>query len=182
MFERLLEKLATELDARSIAYMIIGGQAVLLYAEPRLTRDIDVTVGMSITKLTVLLDIVRALGLVSRVNDPQDFVRQTMVLPCEEAASGIRVDFILSNSAYETEAMGRVNKVKIGNREVRYASVEDLLIHKLVAGRPRDIDDVRSILLKNARYDRAYVQRWLKDFENMTGAPLLVTLSDLERL
>jgi hypothetical protein len=27
--------------------MIIGGQAVLLYGEPRLTRDIDITLGVS---------------------------------------------------------------------------------------------------------------------------------------
>ncbi|GAH87084.1 unnamed protein product, partial [marine sediment metagenome] len=30
--------------------MIIGGQAVLLYGEPRLTRDIDVTLGDDIDK------------------------------------------------------------------------------------------------------------------------------------
>jgi hypothetical protein len=29
MFERLLEELAREMEARSIAYMVIGGQAVL---------------------------------------------------------------------------------------------------------------------------------------------------------
>ena len=41
MFERLLQRLAKALEGRSIAYMVIGGQAVLLYAEPRLARDID---------------------------------------------------------------------------------------------------------------------------------------------
>lgn len=61
------------------------------------------------------------------------------------------------------------------------AVAEDLIIHKLVAGRPRDIEDVRSILLKNPGYDRAYVQRWLADFEQVTGGPLLAALSDRER-
>ncbi|MDI3467220.1 MAG: hypothetical protein OJF50_006041 [Nitrospira sp.] len=46
MFTRLLERLATALDLAKIPYMIIGGQAVLLYGEPRLTRDIDVTLGI----------------------------------------------------------------------------------------------------------------------------------------
>jgi hypothetical protein len=31
---------ARELKEASIPYMVIGGQAVLLYGEPRLTRDI----------------------------------------------------------------------------------------------------------------------------------------------
>jgi hypothetical protein len=41
MFEKLLSKIGLCLDSQSFPYMIIGGQAVLLYGEPRLTRDID---------------------------------------------------------------------------------------------------------------------------------------------
>jgi hypothetical protein len=180
MFERLLARLARALDEHGIAYMVIGGQAVLLYAEPRLTRDIDVTLGLPVAQLPKLLDVVGAIGLKLRVRDAQDFVRQTMVLPCEEAASGIRVDFILSSSTYETEALSRVNRVPVGDALVRYASVEDLIIHKLVAGRPRDVEDVRSVLLKHPGYDRAYGERWLADFEQITGAPLRVALRELD--
>ena len=43
MFQQLLETIALSLEKRGIPYMVIGGQAVLLYGEPRLTRDIDVT-------------------------------------------------------------------------------------------------------------------------------------------
>jgi hypothetical protein len=41
MFEQLLEAIAWGLERLGIPYMLIGGQAVLLYGEPRLTRDID---------------------------------------------------------------------------------------------------------------------------------------------
>ena len=40
---------------------------------------------------------------------------------------------------------------------------------------------MRSVLLKNPSYDRAYVRLWLTDFESITGAPLLAALDDLER-
>jgi len=162
MFERLLEGLGRELEARSIAYMVTGGQAVLLYAEPRLTRDIDITLGLSTDRLPSLREVVSALGLRIRVAEPEDFVRETLVLPCEESQTGIRIDFIFSDSPYEAEALSRVKRVRVGGSEVRYASVEDLIIHKLVAGRPRDIEDVRGILLKNPVYDTDYVRRWLK--------------------
>jgi len=36
MFEELLVKIATALDEKNIPYMIIGGQAVLLYGEPEI--------------------------------------------------------------------------------------------------------------------------------------------------
>ena len=39
MFEELLSRISASLNKHSIPYMIIGGQAVLLYGEPHLTRD-----------------------------------------------------------------------------------------------------------------------------------------------
>ena len=41
MFQDLLKRVAGELSRNAIPYMVIGGQAVLLYGEPRLTKDID---------------------------------------------------------------------------------------------------------------------------------------------
>jgi len=56
MFQALLGSLARGLDRRGIRYMLIGGQAVLLYGEPRLTRDVDVTLGGGPELLPQLLD------------------------------------------------------------------------------------------------------------------------------
>ena len=43
MFEALLERIGGTIERAGIPYMVIGGQAVLLYGEPRLTQDIDIT-------------------------------------------------------------------------------------------------------------------------------------------
>jgi hypothetical protein len=43
--------------------------------------------------------------------------------------------------------------------------VEDAIIHKIFAGRPRDIEDVKSMILKNPKIDTAYIRRWLKEFD-----------------
>ena len=48
MFKKLLEKIARGLDKRKIPYMVIGGNAVLIYGEPRLTQDIDITLGLDV--------------------------------------------------------------------------------------------------------------------------------------
>ncbi|HBR21659.1 MAG TPA: hypothetical protein DD713_03700 [Nitrospiraceae bacterium] len=53
MFEKLIVKVASSLKKHEIPYMIIGGQAVLLYGTPRLTRDIDITLGISTDKLSL---------------------------------------------------------------------------------------------------------------------------------
>ena len=63
MFERLLKKIAIQLKKGVISYMVIGGQAVLLYGEPRLTRDIDITLGMGVNGLGKIKKIIKAIGL-----------------------------------------------------------------------------------------------------------------------
>jgi hypothetical protein len=56
LFE-LLERIALELERAGIPYMVTGGQAVLLYGEPRLTRDIDITLGVSTDQLDLVRDV-----------------------------------------------------------------------------------------------------------------------------
>jgi len=54
VIEKLIKKLAQRLDEDKIPYMIIGGQAVLLYGTPRLTRDIDITLGVDTDKFQLI--------------------------------------------------------------------------------------------------------------------------------
>lgn len=147
--------------------MVIGGQALLLYGEPRLTKDIDITLGVGVEGLAQITGLVRGLSLRVLVDDPEAFVNNTMVLPVIEEATGIRVDFIFSHSLYEQQAIARAREVPFGATTVKFASLEDVVIHKIIAGRGRDIEDVRSILLKNPGYDADYISKWLKEFEQL---------------
>jgi hypothetical protein len=56
---------------------------------------------------------------------------------------------------------------------VRFAAAEDLIIFKLFAGRPRDIEDVRGILSFQKRLDETYLDRWLPTFNDVVGRDLL---------
>lgn len=166
MFQNLLKKLARNLDKVHIPYMVIGGQAILLYGEPRLTKDIDITLGIGIDELEKVRNVVKKLNLKALISDVEGFVRDTLVLPTIDEKSGIRVDFIFSFSPYEKQAIKRVNNVKFGKTAVKFASLEDVVIHKVIAGRARDIEDVKSVLLKNPHYDKWYITRWLHEFDS----------------
>ena len=165
MFEEILSKIGAVLKKHNIPYMIIGGQAVLLYGEPRLTRDIDLTLGVNTEYVDELLKVIRELSLKPIPENIKLFVQQTMVLPALEEITGIRVDFIFSFTTYEIEAIKRARKITIMGQEVCFASPEDVIIHKIFAGRPRDIEDVRSIILKNSDMDIQYIRSWLKEFD-----------------
>ena len=92
MFEEILSRIGSCLKKHNIPYMIIGGRAVLLYGEPRLTRDIDITLGISPERLKELLTVVRELSLKPIPEDIESFVQQTMVLPALDENTGIRVE------------------------------------------------------------------------------------------
>jgi len=172
MFEQLLKKIAQALDKGGIPYMIIGGQAVLLYGEPRLTRDIDIILAITSEKLDLVLGLAKGIGLRPLV-DPENFTRKAMVLPCQYPKADIRVDFIFSFSPYERRGLERVRTVKIGGVRIKFASLEDLIIHKVIAGRPRDLEDVRSILIKNPGADLGHIRHWLAEFAASLEEPFV---------
>jgi predicted nucleotidyltransferase len=175
---QLLKDLARHLDQANLPYMIIGGQAVLLYGEPRLTRDVDVTLGATPERLEEVLGVAEAMALRPLVDDPAAFVQQTSVLPTLDEESGLRVDFIFSWTPYEQQAIARARVVEVAGRPVRFAAPEDVIVHKVLAGRPRDWEDIRSILRKQD-VDSAYIQRWLREFSSTVAKDLVMRFEEL---
>ncbi len=161
--------------------MVIGGQAVLLYGEPRLTRDIDITLGIGAEGLGKLKKTIAIISLKSLIEKEKEFVDRNMVLPTMDMKSGIRVDFIFSFSPYERQAIERGKDIKLGRSLVRFSSLEDLVIHKVIAGRPRDLEDVKSVLLKNPGYDSVYIEKWLKEFDQSLGEKFLKVFRNIEK-
>ena len=181
MFENLLKSIALQLKKASIPYMVIGGQAVLLYGEPRLTRDIDVTMGMGVDGLDKVKQITQFVGLRSLIQNEKEFVERNMVLPTIDKKSAIRVDFIFSFSPYERQAIERARNIKLGRSLVKFASLEDVVIHKVIAGRARDLEDVKSILLKNQNYRSVYIKKWLKEFDKSLGGKFQKVFRSIEK-
>ncbi len=165
MVEELIKKIAQKLDKDKIPYMVIGGQAVLVYGRPRLTQDIDITLGIDADDFAIVEKMCKKLKLNILPEKPEDFAKQTRVLPAEEPKSKIRVDFIFSFSPYEAQAIKRVKEIIMDDYPVKFASCEDVIIHKMVAGRAIDEEDIKSILNKNKNsIDLKYIRKWLSEF------------------
>lgn len=160
-------------DRESIDYMVIGGQAVLVHGEPRMTRDIDVVVSIPVDDLYRLTQALGTIGVRPAVEDATEFVGQTMVLPCVIEGSALRLDCVLAGSPYESVALSRAVSVEIDGVPVRFASVEDLVIHKMIAGRARDHEDVQALLIKNPTTDQAEIRQWLREFGQALDRDLL---------
>ena len=68
--------------------MLIGGQAVLLHGAPRLTDDIDLTLGIGPDRVDVVQEVVRSLGLIPLAPDPTRFAQETFVYPARDPGPG----------------------------------------------------------------------------------------------
>ncbi|MFH1772084.1 MAG: nucleotidyl transferase AbiEii/AbiGii toxin family protein [Candidatus Omnitrophota bacterium] len=170
MIEKLIRKIAKSLDKERISYMIIGGQAVLLYGTPRLTRDIDITLGIDTDEFEAVKAVCKRANLLLLPEDPENFAKDTKVLPAQDVKLIIRVDFIFSFTPYEKQAIKRTKKVMIAGYPVRFASCEDVIIHKMIAARAIDHEDVRNVLLKNKNtLNIEYINNWLAKFNTLSG-------------
>lgn len=174
MFEEILARLAAALRHHGIPSMVIGGQAVLLYGEPRLTRDIDITLGVGADRLPSILALLGEIPLRPLPADPDAFVAQTMVLPAIHEATGVRVDLVFSFTPFELEAIARARSVTLAGEDVHFAAPEDVIVHKIFAGRPRDLEDVASIVRNQTDLDRAYIRRWLEEFDAGMDEPVFL--------
>jgi len=169
-FDRLLAALARELGDARLPFMLIGGQAVLLHGSPRLTDDIDITLGVDPAHLPAVMRVCESLHLSPLPEHVADFVNETFVLPVREQETGIRVDFIFSSTGYEQQAIARAQKVGIAGAEVPFATAEDLVIHKLFAGRPRDLEDIAGVVRrKGDELDWMYLAEWARKFAEIPG-------------
>ena len=183
-FAGLLAAITRELEARGIPFLVIGGQAVLLHGRPRLTEDIDLTLGVDPSALPRVLAACANLGLTPLPTEVERFVAETLVLPARHAGTGIRVDFIFSTTPYEQQAILRAVRVILDGTGVPFASAEDLLIHKLFAARPRDMEDALGVVRrKGGELDWPYLERWSRVFAEVPGRETMPQrLAELRRL
>lgn len=167
MLQKSLLKVIKELEKSNLSYVIIGGQASLIHGVVRLTQDIDITLGFDIDEMDKLQQLIKRLDFIYLKKDPEDFAKLTRVMPVYDTLNKVKIDFIFSFSDFERKAIKNSVIKKIKNTKVRFCSVEDLIIFKIIAGRELDYFDVKNILLKNPKADKKYINKWLSKFEKM---------------
>lgn len=156
---------------REIPYAIIGGIAVQRWGQPRLTRDVDLTIQLPAGREEpILREILRAFP--GRMDDALQFALVHRVLPVR-LPGGSEADITLGLPGYEEHVIARAVDYDLGGeRTVKLCSAEDLIIHKAVAGRPQDLMDIEGIVARQRdRLDLAYLRRWLGELSTLLDDP-----------
>jgi predicted nucleotidyltransferase len=101
------------------------------------------------------------------------------VLSLIHRASGLPVDLVVAGPGLEDEFLAQRRHVDIGGVTVPVISPEDLIVTKILAGRPKDLDDARGVLREQGgRLDIERSLRFLRLLEQALGRSDLVRVLD----
>lgn len=153
--------------------MVIGGVAVTVWGEPRLTRDVDVKI------LAGREDREQVLAVLHNYTplhaDPAEALRRQGIAFFQDEA-GVRIDIMLAETSFDETALARAQIIELQpNQPVRVCTAEDLIIYKMLSLRSKDQADVESIVRRQGdKLDDAYVEDWLLQFEQALDDSTLV--------
>jgi predicted nucleotidyltransferase len=98
-------------------------------------------------------------------------VRETHVLPVV-TSQGVRADIVFGVLPVEKELVERAKPKALAGGDVRVASVEDLILMKLISERERDLEDARRLLRRfRGTIDREYLKERLEGVAEGLGRP-----------
>lgn len=142
-----LADLAAAFAALRVRWYVFGAQAVIAAGVPRLSADIDVTVEAPKGGPRALIARLRAHGIDLREldGDVDAFIAETRVIPAVHRATRMPIDVVLAGPGLEEEMLGRVRLRTVGAVAIPFVDTNDLIALKLLAGRSKDLDDVRAL-------------------------------------
>jgi predicted nucleotidyltransferase len=148
------------LEDEGVAYAIIGGHAVNAWLEPRFTADIDITVlapRERLQRLTSALEregfsIERQYG--AELPSGPDFVRFVT------SNRSVVLEFQVAKTDLQRNVIARARD----HRGARVATVEDLIVLKLIAFRSKDQVDLNG-LARLPLIDWAYVEEHCREWD-----------------
>lgn len=145
-----LDALQRALDDHGAPAMIIGGVAVIAHGIPRLTVNVDASVVAAGLDLDRLIDMLGRHDIRARIPDAAAFARERQVFLGVHEPSGTPVDVSLAWLPFEEDALRACQACDYAGVAIRIPRPEDLLIYKVIASRPRDIDDAEGLLVLHA--------------------------------
>jgi len=170
-----LQEISTFLTDHNIQSCLIGGIAVQFRGEPRFTSDIDICILSDLEMQERTIDLILA-KYPSIVDDPKDLALSAQLLPI--LVQGITIDLSFGLTGFEQQVIKRASLETVAdNFIIKVATSEDLIIFKCLAGRPKDIQDIDSIISKNKSVlDLEYIKSILKELETLLETDQLVSL------
>ncbi len=155
---------------------VMGGIALAAWKYIRATRDVDLLVSIAGRDMEQLIAELRAVEIHPKGNSPVASLGQLTVVQMTyeppETFMALQVDLLLAESDYHEQALRRQVSMRLPDFDVEIGvlACEDLILHKLLAGRIIDRADVAALLRANRKsLDLDYLHQWNKSLGVTAG-------------
>src|SRR5213596_3921080 len=159
----IVRDISRRFEQAGIPYMLTGSMAMNYYAQPRMTRDIDVVIAPEDAGRVAAL--FRSDYYVNEESIRESLAHES-IFNLIHHESVIKVDCIIrKGTEYRRAEFERRKKISILDFTTFVVSKEDLIISKLVWSKDShsevQLSDVRNLLATG--YDAAYLQHWTRE-------------------
>ena len=157
----VLQDAIARLEGAGIAYMLTGSVALSYYAEPRMTRDIDLVVELAGLDPKSIVALFAADYYIAEA-DVERAIRARTMFNVLHLGKVVKLDFIVRrDTPYRRQEFERRKRVRMPGFEAWIVSREDLILSKLAwakeSGSELQLRDVGALLAGGA--DEAYLRR-----------------------
>ena len=162
----LLRYLVETLEDVGVPYMVGGSHAAMYYGEPRLTRDVDVVVTLSLERLPALLEQFPAGEFYVDAEAAREAIATSGQFNIIHPGSGLKIDvYINPDTPYDRERLARRQRLPLATGiDAYFARPEDVILYKLLYARDGgDLHqrDVLGILrVSGPDLDQRYLAEW----------------------
>jgi len=133
------------LSEEGVDFLLVGAHAVMLYSEPRFTKDLDIWVGTSAKNSRRVYRALARFGAPLDGIAPDTFVETRLIYQIGVPPN--RIDVITSTDGVEfVEAWSRRHPLPYMGESVPVISKQDLIVNKRASGRPQDLLDLSRLL------------------------------------
>lgn len=151
--------------------MVTGSFALVYYAAPRSTQDIDIVIAPTDQQLRKLIDLLVKSDYYADVETAREARARQSMFNVIDFQTGWKTDLIICKSrSYDQQAFQRRISVRLHGVDLYLATAEDVIISKLewakLGESERQIRDVVTILkVMRDSLDRAYIQNWVNQLD-----------------
>lgn len=159
------------LESKGWKFCFIGGLALQVWGEPRVTNDVDITLLTGFGGEEYFIDALLE-KFPARIDDARSFAIASRVLLLKNK-EGVGIDIALAGFPFEEECISRARPFEfLPDCTLLCASPEDIIILKVFADRLKDREDVKSILIRQkGALDFSYILARVKPLCDLKEDP-----------
>ncbi len=163
----VLQFVAVRLDRIGVPYMVSGSTAMNYYAQPRMTRDIDIVVELAEDSADRFADAFAEDFYCDR-DAIRAAIRRGELFNLIHLERLVKVDFVVrKDTPYRREEFARRRPVTVEGSFIWLVAAEDLLLSKLAWAKESrsavQLDDARNLVASVPDLDQGYLRRWAAD-------------------